>query len=38
MKVERGKVCDFSQGIEANRLFQMLIDICEYPMHPAFIF
>ncbi len=38
MKVERGKVRDISQRVEANRLFQMLIDICEHPMHPAFVF
>lgn len=38
MEVERGEVCDFGQRVEAKRLFQMLIDIREHPMHSAFIF
>ena len=38
MKMKRRQVRDFGQGVEANRLFQMLIDIGEYPMHPAFVF
>lgn len=38
MKVERGKVRDVSQRVEAHRLFEMLVDIGKHPMHPAFVF
>ena len=38
MEVEWGEVCDFGQRAEAKRLFQMLVDIGEHPMHSAFVF
>lgn len=38
MKVEWGKVCDVCQRVEADRLIQILVDIREHPMHPAFVF
>ncbi len=38
MKVKRGKVRDFSQGVKVKRLFKMLINVCERSMHSAFVF
>lgn len=38
MKVEWRKMCDAGQGVEVKRLIQMLINVCEYPMHSAFVF
>jgi len=34
----RGKVCDISQGSENELLIQMLVNVCQHPMHSASVF
>jgi len=38
MKVERGKVRNFSQGSEIELLIQVFVNVREHPMHSAFVF
>lgn len=38
MKVELRKVRDFGQGVEVERLIQMLINVGDDPMHTALVF
>lgn len=38
MKVEWGKVRDFSQGSKIESFIQMFVNAREHPMHSAFVF
>jgi hypothetical protein len=38
MKVEWRKKGDFRQRIEVKRVIEMLINMCQHPMHSGFVF
>ena len=38
MKVKRGKVSDFGQRSEVERLVQMPVDVGDYSVHSALVF
>ena len=38
MEVKWGEVCDFSQSSETEPLIQMFVDVCQHPVHSAFVF
>ncbi|MEA3142395.1 MAG: hypothetical protein QOK23_4564 [Gammaproteobacteria bacterium] len=37
MEVKRGEMRHLSQGVEVQKLIDMLIDVFGYPMHPIAI-